>query len=415
MNKNDLIKAFGYIDDQLIEEAENYKSNNRRLVALVAASLLLLVTLLIGTFLINKSNNPTETVHLTESSVNIYDYQIKRQDYIIKNSRLISYIGNESVVPIPNDVKTITSAAFGNNDHIKTIVLGENVEDIESEAFYGLSKIENFLVDDNNKHYRAIDTFLVKNDGTLVLSNLGEYGEDRTADDILYYVERLITQNTDNLKLYKKIEIGNSVLCINCEIDETNNAVKIYATELEAFGEKLNFDSKKYIINGNQKFQCFECDNYFVMKSDDLLGHQTDVYIFYNGGYFLFSGYEGEYDFWGNRTDSYNVSEITFYEEDNILYYHRIPQKSYKNVDQVRGIILEKCVSRNEFYKEFGTVEVIDGNITFSPIKSYTLDELIDLENEYSLWKETAKGHIPEGLTLDEYLEWNSGNYETAK
>ena len=415
MNGNDLINAFGHIDDQLIEETERYKPNKTRSFILIAASLLALVTLMIGAFLINKSNDPTNTQPSPDGAVNISDYQIKRQDYIIENNVLISYTGNDSIVPIPNDVKTISSAAFGKNDFIKAVILGENVEQIESETFWELTSIEKIFVDTDNKYFQAIDTFLVKNDGTLVLSNLGEYGEDRTADDVLYFVEKMIAQNTNHLELYKKIEIGNAVLNINCLWDKTNSTVKIYATGIEVYDKIFNFNNKQYLVNGNQKFQCFDCNNYFVLKSDDHISQQTDVYIFYNGGHVIFSGFDGEYDFWGNRTDSYNVSEITFYEKDNILCYHRIPQKFYKNTDQVSGIIMEKCVSRDELYKEVGTVEVIDGKLILNPTETYTVDELINLEKEYELWKETAKGHIPDGLTLDEYLEWNRGKYETAK
>lgn len=427
MNGNDLINAFGKIDDRFIEEAEYYNpskivaSRKKRGFVLVAASLLTVLTIMLAVLLVgerendNPSVNTDDLTHSTENRVNISDYQIKTEDYKIDNNVLLSYTGNESIVPIPNEVKVISSTAFGVNDNIKTIVLGANVEDIEPEAFVKLRYLKEFFVDKNNEYYQVVDGFLIKNDGTLVLADLGEYGDDRTSDDILYYVNNFIEKNKKHLDLFKKIEIGSAVLHICCEKDKESDSIRIYATALEVFGEIVSFDEKQYAINGNQKFQCFETEKYFVLKSNKNASPETDVYIFYDRGHILYSGYDGEYDYWGNKVGTYTASVITFYKEDNELYYHRIPEKFYKNVDQVVGIIMEKCVARDEFYKEIGKVDVIEGKLIFTPLKTYTIEQHIDIEKEYKLWTETVKGHIPDGLTLDEYLIWNSQRYERAK
>ena len=427
MNGIDLINAFGKIDDSFIEEADYYnpskiaESRKKRGFILAAASLLILLTTMLTVLFVGERENDNPSVNTdnltqsTENRVNISDYQIKFEDYKIENNVLLSYTGKESIVPIPNEVKVISSTAFGVNDNIKTIVLGENVEDIEPEAFVKLRYLKEFFVDKNNEYYQVVDGLLVKNDGTLVLAELGEYGEDRTSDDILYYVNYFIAKNKKHLDLFKKIEIGSAVLHICCEKDKESDSIRIYATALEVFGEIVSFDEKQYAINGNQKFQCFETEKYFVLKSYSLLHDANDVYIFYDGGHILYSGYDGDYDFWGNKVGTYTASEITFYKEDNKLYYHRIPEKFYKNVDQIVGIIMDKCVARDEFYKEIGKVDVTEGKLTFAPLETYTIEQLIDIEKEYKLWSETVKGHIPDGLTLDEYLVWNSQRYERAK
>ena len=409
----DLINSMGMIDDRFIEEADAYKpkeigkSRKNRAWVLVAASLISALTILLVGIYAGQQEN--------ENVVDISVYQINIEDYEIENHILLAYTGNDSIVPIPNEVRVISSDAFGTNNNIKTIVIGANVEQIESGAFLKLKSLEEFLVDENNVYFKVVDGFLIKNDGTLVLSDVGEYGDDRTSDDILYYVNNFIAKNKKHLELFKKIELGSALLGITCEYSEESEEISIYASALEVFGQNVIFDEKQYKINGNQKFQCFETDKYFLLSSKRSDGLESDVFIFYNGGYVRHSGYDGEYDYWGNKAGTYTESVITFYKDNGKLYYHRIPEKFYKNVDQVKGIIMDKCVARDEFYKEVGTVDTIDGKISFMPLEVYTIEQFIDVEKEYKLWCETLKGYISDGLSLDDYLTQNSQKYERAK
>lgn len=409
----DLINSMGMIDDRFIEEADAYKpkeigkSRKNRAWVLVAASLISALTILLVGIYAGQQEN--------ENVVDISYYQINIEDYEIENHILLAYTGNDSIVPIPNEVRVISSDAFGTNNNIKTIVIGANVEQIESGAFLKLKSLEEFLVDENNEYFKVVDGFLIKNDGTLVLSDVGEYGDDRTSDDILYYVNNFIAKNKKHLELFKKIELGSALLGITCEYSEESEEISIYASALEVFGQNVIFDEKQYKINGNQKFQCFETDKYFLLSSKRSDGLESDVFIFYNGGYVRHSGYDGEYDYWGNKAGTYTESVITFYKDNGKLYYHRIPEKFYKNVDQVKGIIMDKCVARDEFYKEVGTVDTIDGKISFMPLEVYTIEQFIDVEKEYKLWCETLKGYISDGLSLDDYLTQNSQKYERAK
>ena len=409
----DLINSMGMIDDRFIEEADAYKpketgmSRKNRAWVLVAASLISALTILLVGIYAGQQEN--------ENVVDISVYQINIEDYEIENQILLAYTGNDSIVPIPNEVRVISSDAFGTNNNIKTIVIGANVEQIESGAFLKLKSLEEFLVDENNEYFKVVDGFLIKNDGTLVLSDVGEYGDDRTSDDILYYVNNFIAKNKKHLELFKKIELGSALLGITCEYSEESEEISIYASALEVFGQNVIFDEKQYKINGNQKFQCFETDKYFLLSSKRSDGLESDVFIIYNGGYVRHSGYDGEYDYWGNKAGTYTESVITFYKDNGKLYYHRIPEKFYKNVDQVKGIIMDKCVARDEFYKEVGTVDIIDGKISFMSLEVYTIEQFIDVEKEYKLWCETLKGYISDGLSLDDYLTQNSQKYERAK
>ena len=409
----DLINSMGMIDDRFIEQADAYKpkeigkSRKNRAWVLVAASLISALTILLVGIYAGQQEN--------ENVVDISVYQINIEDYEIENHILLAYTGNDSIVPIPNEVRVISSDAFGTNNNIKTIVIGANVEQIESGAFLKLKSLEEFLVDENNEYFKVVDGFLIKNDGTLVLSDVGEYGDDRTSDDILYYVNNFIAKNKKHLELFKKIELGSALLGITCEYSEESEEISIYASALEVFGQNVIFDEKQYKINGNQKFQCFETDKYFLLSSKRSDGLESDVFIIYNGGYVRHSGYDGEYDYWGNKAGTYTESVITFYKDNGKLYYHRIPEKFYKNVDQVKGIIMDKCVARDEFYKEVGTVDIIDGKISFMSLEVYTIEQFIDVEKEYKLWCETLKGYISDGLSLDDYLTQNSQKYERAK
>ena len=299
----DLINSMGMIDDRFIEQADAYKpketgmSRKNRAWVLVAASLISALTILLVGIYAGQQEN--------ENVVDISYYQINIEDYEIENQILLAYTGNDSIVPIPNEVRVISSDAFGTNNNIKTIVIGANVEQIESGAFLKLKSLEEFLVDENNEYFKVVDGFLIKNDGTLVLSDVGEYGDDRTSDDILYYVNNFIAKNKKHLELFKKIELGSALLGITCEYSEESEEISIYASALEVFGQNVIFDEKQYKINGNQKFQCFETDKYFLLSSKRSDGLESDVFIFYKGGYVRHSGYDGEYDYWGNKAGTY--------------------------------------------------------------------------------------------------------------
>lgn len=95
---------------------------------------------------------------------------------------------------------------------------------------------------------------------------------------------------------------------------------------------------------------------------------------------------------------------------------------------QVLGWNLTKCVSRDEFALEDGYVTFEGDKINYHPEKTYTADEIFDLDEQYGQILKSFQevGQIPiedpgkhYGVficdTLDELLAHNSTIYERAK
>ena len=63
-------------------------------------------------------------------------------DFVIEDSILISYNGNDESVSVPNSVKAIADNAFLNNTTIKSIKLHSDVYSIGNKAFFGCASLE---------------------------------------------------------------------------------------------------------------------------------------------------------------------------------------------------------------------------------------------------------------------------------
>lgn len=89
-----------------------------------------------------------------------------------------------------------------------------------------------------------------------------------------------------------------------------------------------------------------------------------------------------------------------------------MPKKFY-NIQAVGGI-LEYCVSKDELFRETGTIALADGEIDYFPQKKETVSDAVDLEHEFALWCNTI-GMNPSKITMDEYLQENSRIYSRAE
>ena len=64
------------------------------------------------------------------------------EDFIIENGTLITYIGEDEEVTIPDGVTEIGAKAFLNNSEVKKIILPDTVEKIGNESFRGCNSLE---------------------------------------------------------------------------------------------------------------------------------------------------------------------------------------------------------------------------------------------------------------------------------
>ena len=64
------------------------------------------------------------------------------QGFVIADNKLVQYIGTDSVVVIPNEVKRIGAEAFKGNQSIKEVIIPDSVTEIGEGAFEGCENLE---------------------------------------------------------------------------------------------------------------------------------------------------------------------------------------------------------------------------------------------------------------------------------
>lgn len=65
-----------------------------------------------------------------------------------QKTKLVAYLGSDSVITIPDNVKTIAEKIFYNNTGLTSVVIPESVTSIEKQAFYGCTGLKSIVIPD---------------------------------------------------------------------------------------------------------------------------------------------------------------------------------------------------------------------------------------------------------------------------
>ena len=65
-----------------------------------------------------------------------------------QKTKLVAYLGSDSVITIPDNVKTIAEKAFSNSTELTSVVIPESVTSIEKQAFYGCTGLKSIVIPD---------------------------------------------------------------------------------------------------------------------------------------------------------------------------------------------------------------------------------------------------------------------------
>ena len=290
---------------------------------------------------------------------------------------------------------TISRTAFLEATSISSLTIGSNVENIETFALAPLMGKADIKISPDNEYYEMFDTVLVKKDGTTMI--MGSIGAEqgKNADVKLLNVRDAMKNKGYWLKGIKNVEIGYAML--ELEADTVKTVV--------AFEKAIEIDDEQLVISGNLKFQAFETEDCVVISSVDN-GGNGKTYFITKDDYIVVETPLKDSEDW------YNCSVLTFHKEGERIFYERIPYKFY-NI-QALGGIFEKCVSRDELFKETGTIVMDGGKIDYVPKKEVSVSDAVDLEREFELWCETIRLD-PLKVTIDEYLQKNSSIYSLAQ
>lgn len=330
--------------------------------------------------------------------------------FVIENGTLLYYTGDDAEVTIPDSVSAIAQTAFSEATGISRLTIGSNVENIEIFALAPLIGKAEIQISPDNLYYEMIEGVVVRKDGTaIILDAIGTdagHNADARMDDVSDvmakkgYSARFDVPNRFEVGFegLKRMEVGNA--CIKTKGVDEGLAVE----SVTVFGRTVNFEDGFLMVTGNRKFQAFEAQEGFVIASigggwgrtclifpEDCITVETPM---------------------KNAEDVYSCSVIRFYKEEGHICYERIPEK-YDNIQAVGGI-LEYCVSKDELFRETGTIALDDGKIDYIPQKKETVSDAVDLEHEFALWCNTMRMN-PSKITMDEYLQENSRIYSRAE
>lgn len=327
--------------------------------------------------------------------------------FVIEDGALLYYTGDDAEVTIPDSVTAIAQTAFSEATGISRLTIGSDVENIEIFALAPLIGKAEIQISPDNLYYEMIEGVVVRKDGTAIIldaigTDAGHNADARMGDVSDVMAKKGYSQKVEDPERFnvefeglERMEVGNA--CI--KVDEG-----LAVESVTVFGKTVDFEDGFLMVTGNRKFQAFEAQGGFVIASIGG-GRGRTCLIFPEDCITVETPMK-------NAEDIYSCSVIRFYKEEDRICYERIPEK-YDNIQAVGGI-LEYCVSKDELFRETGTIALDDGKIDYIPQKKETVSDAVDLEHEFALWCNTMRMN-PSKITMDEYLQENSRIYSRAE
>ena len=327
--------------------------------------------------------------------------------FVIEDGALLYYTGDDAEVTIPDSVTAIAQTAFLEATDISRLTIGSDVENIEPLALAPLIGKAEIQISSDNLYYEMIEGVVVRKDGTAIIldaigTDAGHNADRRMGDVSDVMAKKGYSQKVEDPERFnvefeglERMEVGNA--CI--KVDEG-----LAVESVTVFGKTVDFEDGFLMVTGNRKFQAFEAQGGFVIASISG-GWGRTCLIFPEDCITVETPMK-------NAEDIYSCSVIRFYKEEDRICYERIPEK-YDNIQAVGGI-LEYCVSKDELFRETGTIALDDGEIDYIPQKKETVSDAVDLEHEFALWCNTMRMN-PSKITMDEYLQKNSQIYSRAE
>lgn len=187
-----------------------------------------------------------------------------------------------------------------------------------------------------------------------------------------------LTMDYDSMKSYLSAIYTESVPNVLIKLTDLDEPTLLfshngYAFELvlmNAKGQNVTFDNPLITCGSHISFDLFEVDGYLIVRS---LGYDFgDTYIFADDGIYR------NYSTYDQSTEDY----LTFFEDDDDLKYERIAMR-YNTADLTitnGRIIFERITSLDDFYKEIGNAEIVDGELTLVTERSLTISETFELD-----------------------------------
>ena len=391
MNSKHLMEAIGQMNEKYIEQYADVKAKKKpamlKWIVPVAACLVLAAVAI--PLLTQPGKTPGDDPIVIPPVV--------QSDFVIEGGVLLKYSGTGGDIVLPDDVVSVANGAFADAGGVTSLTLGKNTAEIGNAVFASLPALEAVNVPEGNASFLSTGHVLVSRDGGLAFASVGAWKDDRF-DFIVAEVIREMTRSgcADNVK---ELVIGPATVSLTARtVDET---VYPAASAICVYGQTVTFaEPIPLVLNG--KFQAFEANDFFVISSATY--GVGESYILTKDGQCVtvespIPSKDGK--FW-------NDTVVCFFAKDGALCYAKQPRKYF--IHQVSGGYMQYCTSADEIFEEEGTASVENGTVVYLPITFTTVEDAIDMEQEFADWKATCG--LADDLTLEEYLKRNAAAQE---
>jgi len=330
MRRNKISEVIGNINQKYVNEATAYTGTakvNRRSVWMRWGAIAACFAIAVSTvFVINYINKPVVDLPIVNQP-----NSDSEKEFIVKNGVLLSYIGNQTDITIPETVSKITNFAFIENknaDKIEVVRLGASVEKVEINAFAGLSNLVKIIVDENN-------TAFVDNDG-LIMSVDGNMLLHYEREDELFF------------EMPSKVRWVGAHAVQQTELEKINFGNKLEHIGYNAFMKNYNLkainlpDSVTYI--GKKAFaECVSADEGYIPKNVEFDGDAFEGVPFYISQIINMTVGEIE-SVYGTMTEVYSEQGSG----QPVYILERVPGIELVFYDWQYGVPLEKTIKPTE-------------------------------------------------------------------
>ena len=345
----------------------------------------------------------------------IEENSLENTEFHIEDNVLLGYSGSATDVVIPNSVDTISKYAFADSDaEIKKITIPSSVVHIDIRSFFGLSSLQDVVLEEGNPAFVKEGAYLLSRDGSVVFSvGSDELGLHSSSESVVFE----FADQVDAQSYYEdgfQIVFYDTILSFREPTAKEANNVEITSErcrlyQIEGHGHTVTIPD--ILIPGDHICSFYRIEDVFVFT--DYVGNGSgDTYIFSE------SGVWGQHNSEDISTENYNDAIFNLYRsEDGCLKFWCSPRK-YLFTGSA-GDFISYSVGRNELYRIEGSVSFFDGEPIFTSEEEVLLGEKYDevhLELDFEMYhKNFSYTATPPWNTLDELFEYNAKHYEEFK
>lgn len=181
MRDIDFLDAVGKVDARHVEECVTYRPHHAKKWISLCAAAAAVFAAVVGILAVPRG-----------------PVIIEKDGFYIEDGVLLRYSGSETDVTIPDEVEVIADFAFlsnENSENIEVVRLGGLVQEVEGNAFAGLSSLNDLVVDEDSQAIVERDGVLMSADGSVLFRYERTEETEYSVPDTVKYIAAHAFQN----------------------------------------------------------------------------------------------------------------------------------------------------------------------------------------------------------------------------